>query len=151
MTLFDLKRNVEMSKKVTGIGGVFFKSLDPDKTKKWYQDNLGMKMDKYGALFEFRKVSDPSKSGFLQWGIFDSKSKYMDPSNTDFMINYRVHDLESLVEEFKQNGVEIVDEIEVYDYGKFIHIMDPDGRKIELWEPVDKVFDEGYSDNSIHD
>ena len=140
-----------MSKKVTGIGGIFFKCKDPEGTKKWYEEHLGFRTDQYGALFQFRKFSEPDKVGHLQWGVFTQDSKYMEPSEKEFMINYRVNDLEGLVKEFKANGVTVLDEIETYDYGKFVHIMDPEGTKIELWEPVDKVFEDGYGENAMHD
>ncbi len=140
-----------MKKKVTGIGGVFFKCRNPEKIKKWYEKNLGFRTDQYGALFESRKVSDPEKPAFLQWSTFSADTEYLNPSKKEFMINYRVEDLEGLVDELKSNNVEIVDEIEVYEYGKFVHIMDPEGNKIELWEPVDEVFEKGYGDNSMHD
>ena len=138
-------------KRVTGIGGIFLKCKDPDKTKEWYQTHLGMQTDQYGALFEFRQVSS-DKAGYLQWGVFKSDTDYFQPSKKEFMINYRVENLKSLVETLKEEGVEVLDEIEEYDYGKFVHIIDPEGNKIELWEPVDKVFkDTGYAENTIHD
>jgi len=127
-------------KKVTGIGGIFFKSDDPEKIKKWYQKNLGLTIDEYGSPFEFRNANDPEKINYLQWSPFKSDTKYFEPSKKDFMINYRVDNLELLVEELKKEGVTICDKIESFDYGKFIHILDPEGNKIELWEPVDKVF-----------
>lgn len=131
-------------KKVTGIGGVFFKSEDPKKLNEWYETNLGMVMNEYGSLFEFRMSDDPETKGYLQWGPFQKDTKYFDPSQKQFMINYRVENIEELVEEFKSSGVEVLDEIETYEYGKFVHIMDPEGNKIELWEPVDRVFTKMY-------
>lgn len=127
-------------KKVTGIGGIFFKSSDPEKIKKWYNKNLGLVIDDYGSPFEFRDANNPEKINYLQWSPFKKDTSYFQPSKKDFMINYRVADLEALVRELKKEGVTICDQIETYDYGKFIHIMDPDGNKIELWEPVDQVF-----------
>ncbi len=129
-------------KKVTGIGGVFFKSKDPKKLKEWYQTNLGMNMDQYGTMFEWREGSDASKLGLTQWSLFSDKTKYFNPSEKEFMINYRVADLTALVEELKASGVTLTDTLQPTDYGKFIHIMDIDGNKIELWEPVDTSFDE---------
>lgn len=127
-------------KKVTGIGGIFFKSSNPAKIKEWYHEHLGLVIDAYGSPFEFRNASKPEEINYLQWSPFENETKYFEPSKKDFMINYRVDDLESLVRELKKQGVTICDEIQSFDYGKFIHIMDPDGNKIELWEPVDKVF-----------
>lgn len=129
-------------KKVTGIGGIFFKSSNPEKIKKWYNKNLGLVIDAHGSPFEFRNAHDPDKINYLQWSPFQEDTSYFEPSNKDFMINYRVADLEALVKELKKEGVTICDKIETYDYGKFVHIMDPDGNKIELWEPVDRVFTE---------
>ncbi|HAQ62186.1 TPA: hypothetical protein DCR49_09380 [Candidatus Delongbacteria bacterium] len=123
-------------KKVAGIGGIFFKSSDPVKLKEWYHKHLGLNTDDYGTNFESRDADQPSKKTYLQWSPFTDKTKYFEPSDKQFMINYRVENLVSLVEEFKKDGVTIVDETETYEYGKFIHIMDIDGNKIELWEPV---------------
>lgn len=128
--------------KVTGIGGIFFKSKDPENTKDWYKKNLGLVTDQYGAMFKFRLENDPEMAGYLQWSPFAENTKYFDPSDKDFMINYRVENIEDLVEQLKSEGVTIVDSLETYDYGKFIHIMDPENNKIELWEPVDSAFDE---------
>lgn len=122
-------------KKVTGIGGVFFKCKEPDKVREWYKTHLGVEANEYGATFEWRETDDPTKKGQTQWSPFSESTKYFDPSTKDFMINYRVENLEELVEELKKAGVTITDKIEVYDYGKFIHILDPEGNKIQLWEP----------------
>lgn len=124
-------------KKVTGIGGIFFKSKDPDAIKKWYQDHLGLPVDPYGASFEWRREDDPSKKGTTIWSPFKETTQYFEPSEKQFMINYRVENLEALVAELKTAGVTIVDEIQSYDYGKFVHILDPEGNKIELWEPAE--------------
>lgn len=127
-------------KKVTGIGGIFFKCQDPEKMKDWYSKNLGLATNEYGSLFEFRESDNPDKKAYLQWSPFSEKTKYFEPSEKEFMINYRVQNIESLVQELKAAGVEVLDDIEAYDYGKFVHIMDPEGNKIELWEPVDETF-----------
>jgi len=131
-------------KKVTGLGGIFFKCQDPDKMKEWYNQQLGLVTDQYGSLFEFRHADDPDKKGYLQWSPFSQDTKYFEPSKKDFMINYRVENLEGLVKELKKNGVTVVDEIEKLEYGKFVHILDPENNKIELWEPVDNVFTESH-------
>ena len=129
--------NITDMKKVTGIGGIFFKCKDPNKVKEWYKTHLGLETDQYGANFEWRQAADPTKKGSTQWSPFAETTKYFEPSTKDFMINYRVENLEVLVGELKKNGVTIVDTIETYDYGKFIHILDAEGNKIELWEPID--------------
>jgi predicted enzyme related to lactoylglutathione lyase len=128
-------------KKVTGIGGIFFKCKDTKKLKEWYQKNLGLNTNQYGAVFEWYQGADSTKKGFTQWSPFSEKTKYFEPSTKDFMINYRVADLEALVGELKKNSVTICDTIETYDYGKFVHILDLEGNKIELWEPNDIVYE----------
>ena len=127
-------------KKVTGVGGIFFKCNNPSEMKDWYSRNLGLKTDDYGATFEFRNAENPKEINHLQWSPFKEDTNYFEPSEKQFMINYRVENLELLVIELRKEGVTICDEIAAFDYGKFIHIMDPEGNKIELWEPVDKVF-----------
>ncbi len=124
-------------KKVTGIGGIFFKCDDAQGMNDWYAKNLGISTSKYGTTFEWADAEDPSKKGSTTWSTFPNDSKYFDPSTKPFMINYRVENLIEMVEELKKEGVTIVDEIADYDYGKFIHILDPEGNMIELWEPKD--------------
>ncbi len=124
-------------RKVTGIGGIFFKCKDTKKMKEWYQKNLGLNCDKYGTVFEWWQGADSTKKGFTQWSPFSEKTKYFEPSTKDYMINYRVENLVSLVAEFKKNGVTLVDTIETVEYGKFVHILDIEGNKLELWEPND--------------
>jgi len=131
-------------KKVTSVGGIFFKSENPEKIKDWYRDNLGLITNEYGSLFEFRQSEKPDVKSYLQWSPFEKDTTYFKPSEKEFMINYRVENLEELVEELKAAGVTILDEIETYEYGKFVHILDPENNKIELWEPVDKVFTDLY-------
>jgi predicted enzyme related to lactoylglutathione lyase len=124
-------------KKATGIGGIFFKSNDPKKMREWYHTHLGLNTNEYGAVFEWRQGADSTKKGFTQWSPFNEKTKYFEPSAKDFMINYRVENLEALIDQLRKDSVTIVDNLEAADYGKFIHIMDIDGNKIELWEPND--------------
>jgi len=128
-------------KKVTSIGGVFFKCKDPKKVREWYATHLGFAANQYGAVFEWRQGADSSKKGFTQWSPFNDKTKYFEPSTKDFMINYRVENLETLVEQLKKDSVVITDKIETVEYGKFVHIMDVEGNKIELWEPNDIEFE----------
>lgn len=134
-------------KRVTGIGGLFFKTSDPESTKSWYEKHLGIKMDAYGAVFISRKPEAPDENQYLQWSPFKRDTDYFLPSDKEFMVNYRVENLEKMVAMLKDEGVTICDEIASYDYGKFVHIMDNDGNKIELWEPVDAVFDDFYKNN----
>jgi acetyl esterase/lipase/predicted enzyme related to lactoylglutathione lyase len=130
----------EVIPKVTGIGGIFFRSKDPVQAREWYGKNLGLAINQYGSSFEFRNANRPDEINYLQWSPFNEKTTYFNPSEKEFMINYRVQNLVGLVKKLKENGVTIVDEIEKFDYGKFVHIMDLEGNKIELWEPVDHVF-----------
>jgi len=128
--------------KVTGIGGIFFFSDNPQKTKEWYAKNLGLEVNEWGASFESRNANQPDEVNYLQWSPFKKGSEYFAPSKKEFMINYRVQNIEGLVRNLKKNGVIIVDEVETFEYGKFVHIMDAEGNKIELWEPIDSVFTE---------
>ena len=125
------------TKKVTGIGGIFFKCKDPVKMREWYQAHLGLNTNQYGAVFEWWQGADSSKKGFSQWSPFKETTKYFEPSTKEFMINFRVENLVALVDQLKKEGVTVTDTIETYDYGKFAHIMDMEGNKIELWEPND--------------
>ncbi len=129
-------------KRVTGLGGIFFKCSDPEKIKDWYKTHLGLDTDTYGTCFEWRQSDEPERKGFTQWSPFKESTSYFKPSEKPFMINYRVDNLASLVDILKKEGVTVVDEIESTEYGKFVHIMDPEGNKIELWEPKDSEFDE---------
>ena len=126
--------NITM-KKVTGIGGIFFKCKDPDKIKEWYKTHLGFDTDQFGTRFEWQEGADPSRKGSIQWSPFSETGNYFDPSTKDFMINYRVENLDKLVEQLKKEGVKFIDTIETYEYGKFVHLMDIEGNKIELYEP----------------
>ena len=136
-TIITKPSNTIKMKKVTGIGGIFFKCKDPKATNEWYKTHLGFNTTPYGTSFEWRQSDDTTKKGLTQWNTFPDKTKYFEPSTKDFMINYRVDNLEALVEELKKEKVTIVDKIETYDYGKFVHILDLEGNKIQLWEPID--------------
>lgn len=130
-----------MKKRVKGIGGVFFRSKNPADTRAWYQKHLGLKVDAYGTNFATRQYDNPDKMGFTQWSPMEEDTNYFGSDNQQFMINYRVENLENLVEELMKEGVQILDKIESYDYGKFVHILDHDGRRVELWEPNDENYD----------
>jgi len=127
---------IDTTPKVTGIGGIFFFSDNPKETKDWYAKNLGVEVNAWGSVsFDSRNLNNPDEVESLQWSPFKKGDEYFSPSKKEFMINYRVQNLEALLEKLKENGVTILDEIATYDFGKFIHIMDAEGNKIELWEP----------------
>ena len=135
-TISNKNKNTKM-KKVTGIGGIFFKCKDPKAINEWYKTHLGFDTSPYGTSFEWRLIDDSRKKGLTQWNRFAETTKYFEPSTKDFMINYRVENLEALAEQLKNEGVTIVDKIEDSEYGKFVHILDIEGNKIQLWEPKD--------------
>lgn len=119
-----------------GIGGVFFKSPQPDPLRSWYAQNLGMPSGPEGTAFRWRDQDRPEIEQITAWSIFPSASTYFDPSAAPFMFNYIVDDLDALLANLAANGVRIDPKREEYDYGRFAWIYDPDGNKIELWEPV---------------
>lgn len=125
--------------KVTGIGGIFFIAENPDSTKNWYGQNLGLEIDPFGSVFEFRNAHRPEEINYLRWSVFEEGNDQLHPSEKPFMINYRVQNIEGLVKKLRENGVTVLDTIATYEYGKFVHLLDPEGNKIELWEPVDSV------------
>jgi predicted enzyme related to lactoylglutathione lyase len=128
---------VDNTPKVTGVGGIFFYSDNLEETQKWYAENLGIKMNDWGSSsFDSRDVNNPDQINSLQWKPFKKGDEYFSPSKKEFMINYQVQNIEGLVEKLKANGVKFVDRIITYDYGKFVHILDKEGNKIELWEPI---------------
>lgn len=129
-------------RRVTGLGGVFFKVKDPARIKQWYQEHLGMTMDDYGHSFQWLDPTKPdSKTPALTaWSPFSESSAYFAPSEKPFMFNYRVDNLETLIQVLKAEGVQVVGGIDEFPYGKFAWILDPEGNKIELWEPVDEGF-----------
>ena len=125
-------------KKVTGLGGVFFKCADQKGMNEWYTKNLGLPATEYGTTFEWMQADDPLKKGSTSWCTFPQDTTYFNPSAKPFMINYRVENLVELIEELKKENVNIIDEIAEFDYGKFVHLLDPEGNIIELWEPKDE-------------
>ena len=128
---------VDTTPKVTGIGGILFYSDNQKEMKEWYTKNLGLEVNAWGSVsFEYRNINRPDEIIPLQWCPFKKGDEYFSPSKKDFMINYTVQNIEGLIAKLKENGVTILDTIATYDYGKFIHIMDAEGNKIELWEPV---------------
>ncbi len=125
-------------KRVTGIGGVFFKCDNPDSQKQWYKEHLGIETDQYGGKFLWRDNDNPEIKCMTAWSTFKADTKYFSPSEKPFMFNYRVENLVALLEELRKEGVQVVGEMEEYDYGKFGWILDPEGNKIELWEPINE-------------
>lgn len=128
-------------KRVTGIGGVFFKVKDPAATREWYAKYLGLNVDDYGTTFAWQSENNPHGIGFTAWSPFQEDTSYFG-ENQDFMINFRVEDLVKLIDTLKKEGITVVDEIQSFEYGKFVHILDLNGMRLELWEPVDEVYDE---------
>lgn len=125
-------------KRVIGLGGIFFKSEDHQKTKDWYEKHLGIPMESWGAVFPWMRKDKPEEETYTAWSVFKKDTKYLDPSKHDFMINYQVENLHELLELLKKEGVQVMEKAEESEFGKFGWIMDPDGRKIELWEPPKK-------------
>ena len=121
---------------VTGIGGVFFKSKgDPKELAAWYQKHLGIKLAPWGGAV-FRWSEDPGKDkAATAWNILEKDSAQLTPSDSSFMINYRVIDLDGLVAHLQNDGIKIIQGPESSEYGKFAWILDPEGNKIALWEP----------------
>jgi predicted enzyme related to lactoylglutathione lyase len=129
-------------KRVTGIGGVFFKTANPESTKAWYEKHLGIPAGQYGHLFIWRDDEQPDQRKSTTWNPFSATTNYFAPSTKEWMINYRVENLKALLDELRKEGVTIVGDIEEYEYGKFGWILDPEGNKIELWEPVDTALND---------
>jgi predicted enzyme related to lactoylglutathione lyase len=123
-------------KRVTGLGGLFFKAKDPKAMYNWYQKHLGIEgAPDQGAMFHWRDAADPEKTGMTVWSIFPQTTTYFDPSLAPFMMNFRVENLTALLQALKEEGVAVDPKVEEYDYGKFAWITDPEGNRIELWEP----------------
>ena len=127
--------------RVHAVGGVFFRCEDPAATRDWYRRHLGVQSDEYGSAFTWRRDTAPDQRGFLQWSPFGADTDYFGSPDQQFMVNYRVDDLDRLLESLRAEGVEIASEIEEMEFGRFVHIVDNDGRRVELWEPVDEVYD----------
>lgn len=123
-------------KRVTGIGGIFFKSQNAEQLREWYRAHLGIEADgSNGFAFEWRDKDQPDQVGMTVWSVFKGDTKYFEPSNSSFMLNYLVDDLDAVLAALRAEGVEVDDKVEEHEYGKFGWIMDPDGNRIELWQP----------------
>jgi len=122
--------------KVTGIGGIFFKSTDRDALSAWYRDNLGVPVDDSwgGASFDWRE-HNPAGDATTIWNPFSADTTYFEPSDKGFMVNFRVRDLDAMLAQLRANGCDVADKIEDGDFGKFGWVMDPDGNRVELWQP----------------
>jgi predicted enzyme related to lactoylglutathione lyase len=127
--------------KVTGIGGVFFKAKgDPKALADWYEKNLGMKLEPWGGAILRWKEDTAEDGGGTAWHVHDSKTDHFEPSKSNFMINYRIDNMDSLIAQLKANNTKIEKGPESHENGKFLWVMDPDGNKVELWEP--KIWDD---------
>ena len=122
--------------RVTGIGGVFFKSKDPKALGAWYKTHLGIDVQEWGgAAFSWKGVNNPEGVGTTAWSLFKVDTGYFAPSTAQFMINYRVEDLHALLAVLRAEGVQVEDKVDESEYGKFGWVIDPDGNKLELWQP----------------
>jgi len=123
-------------KRVTGIGGVFFKARDPKALAEWYRVHLGMNVEDWGGV-AFRWVTDanPSGTGTTIWSPFKEDTAYFAPSDSTFMVNFRVEDLHAVLAALRAEGCQVDDKVEESDFGKFGWVMDPEGNKVELWQP----------------
>ena len=123
-------------KRVTGIGGVFFKARDPKALGAWYRTHLGIGVEDWGgAAFRWKGPDNPDGVGTTVWSPFAADTSYFAPSSAPFMINYRVHDLHALLAALRSEGCTVDDKVEESEYGKFGWVMDPEGNRIELWQP----------------
>lgn len=123
-------------KRVTGIGGVFLKAKDPDRLRDWYRQHLGLDVEGWGGVtFKWHSPGQPYPDGATVWSIFPAQSDYFAPSSAPFMINYRVEDLHALLATLREEGCDVDSKTDESEYGKFGWVMDPEGNKVELWEP----------------
>lgn len=122
-------------KKVIGIGGIFFKSKDPKALSEWYEKHLGIKNEGWGAQFYFEQLNHEVKNGYQLWSPFKSDTNYFSPSEQPFMLNFIVADLKALLHQLRLDGVTVMEKQEDGEFGSFGWCMDPEGNKIELWQP----------------
>lgn len=130
-----------MKEYITGIGGIFFKTPDSDKTRSWYENHFGLTAASWGKVFMWRDHANPENIGSTSWSPFKTESDYFGNPNQQFMINYRVRDLDELLEKLQSEGIQTVKETESHEFGKFAWIEDLNGQRIELWEPIDSALD----------
>ena len=123
-------------KRVTGIGGIFIKSPDPARLREWYRTHLGIEVESWGGYaFSWKNDANPDGTGMTVWNVFDATSNYFDPGKAPVMVNYRVADLHGLIAALRAEGCQVMDKVDDSEYGKFGWVIDPDGNKVELWEP----------------
>lgn len=123
-------------KRVTGIGGVFFTAKDPKALQAWYKDHLGVDVQPWGgAAFEWTDGEGKPVAGTTAWSIFPSGGDQFAPSKAPFMVNYRVDDLHGLIKALREEGCNVLDKVDDSEYGKFGWVIDPEGNKVELWQP----------------
>jgi predicted enzyme related to lactoylglutathione lyase len=122
-------------KRVIGLGGIFFKAKDPKALYEWYRLHLGIESAADGSGAMWRDAEHPEIPGCNVWAIFPQQTKYFDPSSSNFMLNFRVDDLDELLKALREEGVQVDPKVEAHEYGKFGWILDPEGNRIELWEP----------------
>lgn len=123
-------------KRVTGIGGIFFKAKDPKALAEWYRQHLGLDVEEWGGVaFRWASPENPNGMGTTVWSPFADDTTYFAPSQSRFMINYRVADLHALLAVLRSEGCEVDNKVEESEYGKFGWVMDPEGNRIELWQP----------------
>ena len=125
-----------MKNRVKALGGVFFKSNDPAKLKEWYKNHLGIASEEWGTQFDWRYADQPDKTGMTVWSVMREESTYFAPSEQKFILNYIVDNLDELLATLKTEGITIFEKSEESEFGKFGWILDPEGRKIELWQPL---------------
>ncbi|NHZ66972.1 VOC family protein [Massilia genomosp. 1] len=122
-------------KRVTGIGGVFFKSPDPPRLAEWYRVHLGFNIEQWGGVaFRWAGPDNPAGTGSTMWSAFKEDTQHFAPSPAAFMINYRVHDLHALMAALRDEGCQVSDQVDESEHGKFAWVIDPDGNKLELWQ-----------------
>ena len=122
-------------KRVTGIGGIFFKSRDAAALREWYRRHLGIDVQDWGGTAFLWQDEPEGRDGVTVWTIFDGATKYFEPSPAPFMVNYRVADLPALLQTLRDEGCQVDEKMEESEFGKFGWVMDPEGNRIELWEP----------------
>ena len=123
--------------RVTGIGGIFFKGREPDALSAWYREHLEIEIDDdHVSTFRWREHDEPGREASTVWSIFPGDTTYFGPGATPFMINYRVADLDAVLAKLRDQGVEIDEKHEDSQYGRFAWIVDPEGNRIELWQPA---------------
>ena len=141
----DLHLDSDLKGEITGLGGVFIKTKNLKSIKSWYEEMLGIVFDEASNshIFHWKEYQQPKPEGLTVFAFFEDSSEYFAPSNSEFMINFRVRNLDEFMDQVRKAGIQSVGEIEVYPYGKFGWIMDPDGRKVELWEPIEESLTNG--------